>query len=400
MTRSHLSSTLTKTKNAFQASETVLGANVHLYQSTFTHESRILKITQSLAKSGIYRDILIMARYEEGLPRHEKLDEIRRVERIEAAKLPPSWGSVSKVVNRVLWLMLVLWRLLHTRLTCVNCHSLLVLPVGVVLKLVKRCRLVYDTHELETETIHVRGLRRLLAKSVEQLFVRFADDVIVVGDSIGDWYRNQYGLTNLHVIRNTPTKRVGARNDRSILRRAINVSDEELVFLYQGQIGAGRGIELLIEAFLNVPNNVHLVFLGYGSKVDLVKLTSQKCPHIHYHPAVAPEVLAEYTYGADVGLSVIENMCLSYYYCLPNKLFEYLNCRIPVIVSDFPEMGALVDAWDCGWKVAVSADAVRDLVTRIDAHDIKDKRRGADQCSRSLSWEHEESRLLRIYRAA
>ena len=52
--------------------------------------------------------------------------------------------------------------------------------------------------------------------------------------------------------------------------------------------------------------------------------------------------------GADLGVAPIENVCLSYYFCSPNKLFEYINAGLPVVASDFPEMRQVIQRFS-GW---------------------------------------------------
>jgi hypothetical protein len=74
---------------------------------------------------------------------------------------------------------------------------------------------------------------------------------------------------------------------------------------------------------------------------------------------VSPKLLKESTADADVGVVLIENTCLSYYLCAPNKLFEYAVCGLAAVVSDFPEMAKFVDAHDCGWKIEPTSEALR-----------------------------------------
>ena len=67
-----------------------------------------------------------------------------------------------------------------------------------------------------------------------------------------------------------------------------------------------------------------LVFMGYGEFEKTIKEYAGKNKNIHFYPAVPLEKVLDYTQHADVGLSLIERVCLSYYLCLPNKVFEYI----------------------------------------------------------------------------
>ena len=327
--------------------------NLHVCHSTFLYASRILKITKTLTDHGVFDKILILARWEPGLANCEDLDPCRQVRRVPTC-IHQRLGSVGKLLALIEWSIRVIWLVRGMRVDCVNCHSLPVLPLCVTIAWMKRSRLIYDTHELETETMSTAGIRRWFAKWIERGLIARADEVVVVGDRIAEWYRSNYRLSNVHVVKNVPYCQHGILQRTSRLREFAGLENSDILFLYQGLIDQGRGVELLLNAFRDAPKDRHIVFMGYGSLVESVKVFAQRYPNIHFHPAVQPQELPIYTSSADVGLSIIENVSLSYYYCVPNKVFEYLCCGVPMIVSDFPEMAALVDAEKCGWKVPVS----------------------------------------------
>jgi len=54
----------------------------------------------------------------------------------------------------------------------VNIHSVAFLPFGVLLKYFYNARLIYDTHELETETNGSNGIRKKLSKLIEKIKTR------------------------------------------------------------------------------------------------------------------------------------------------------------------------------------------------------------------------------------
>jgi glycosyltransferase involved in cell wall biosynthesis len=272
------------------------------------------------------------------------------------------------------------------------------LPICVVAKWFCGSRLVYDTNELETETVMSKGLRRVVARVIERALIRSADAVVVVGDEIGNWYRRAYGIRRLHVIRNVPEGVQGVPRRPTLLQDACGLTDRDQVFLYQGVIAPGRGVELLLEAFRRLSAHQHLVFLGYGELSDLVREQARRYPNVHHVPAVAPDVLPLYTMSAHVGLAVIENVCQSYYYCLPNKFFQYLQAGLPVIASDFPEMAAVIDRHRCGWKVRVSVEDVARQIRAITDDELAEKTRAALACRGLFTWEREYSRLRDLYR--
>lgn len=59
--------------------------NIHIYPSSFTNESRILKIVRSLRSRAVFQRVMVLALWKEGLPRHEVLGEGIEVLRVEVA---------------------------------------------------------------------------------------------------------------------------------------------------------------------------------------------------------------------------------------------------------------------------------------------------------------------------
>jgi len=63
---------------------------------------------------------------------------------------------------------------------------------------------------------------------------------------------------------------------------------------------------------------------------------------VRFFGPIPNDELLYYTASADVGLCVIRGQSLSYRWSMPNKLFEYMMAGIPVVASDFEEMGRVV----------------------------------------------------------
>ena len=60
--------------------------------------------------------------------------------------------------------------------------------------------------------------------------------------------------------------------------------------------------------------------------------------NIHFHPLVPHHEVVNLIKSSDVGICFIENVSLSDYFCLPNKLFEYLFAGLNILGSNIPEI--------------------------------------------------------------
>ncbi|MBB2777139.1 UNVERIFIED_ORG: O-antigen/teichoic acid export membrane protein/glycosyltransferase involved in cell wall biosynthesis [Comamonas terrigena] len=372
--------------------------NIHIYPSTFANESRILKITRSLKAHAVFERVTVLALWKDGLAKHEVLDDGIEVLRVAPLIGVSVTGWLGHLLKAVGWYFAVLWMLRGMKISCFNCHSLPVLPLSVIVKFWKRCALVYDPHELETETAGLRGGRQWLMRRLEKTLIGRADAVCVVNHSIAEWYANRYRLRKVWVVRNVPYRSESKPMRTGLLRKSLGISSEDMLFLYQGLLAPGRGIHLLIEAFSKLPLDRHLVFMGYGELAEDVKCAAAIYPNIHFMSAVSPDLVNDYTVDADIGIALIENVCQSYYLCLPNKLFEYVANGVPALVSDFPEMRRAVCELDYGWTTTPDVKHLTDFVLQLNPVDFAAKRRNAAIYGQENCWQKEESELLEIYR--
>jgi glycosyltransferase involved in cell wall biosynthesis len=233
------------------------------------------------------------------------------------------------------------------------------------MKFLKRVPLIYDAHECETEVEGMTGLRRCLTRPFERFALRFVDSFIVVSDSIGQWYLENYAVKRVRVLRNIPVTPHGSQVSGIDLRTRLGLRQQDMLFLYQGVLSENRGVRILLDAFRTVQHDKHLVMLGFGPMVETVRRAAAEQPNVHYLEAVSPEELLSYTAGCDVGLHLIPNSCLNHYYCLPNKIFEYLHAGLGVIASDFPEISKVLRESGAGIPIAVGVNDLKEVVERI-----------------------------------
>lgn len=374
--------------------------NVHVTLTEFRNESRVLKEARSVLEHGLVDRVLIIAMGASDLPSHEFLDNNLEVYRIALAtrKLPRGlYFQGIKYAEFVLRILVKTWRLNAV----FHIHSIDILPCAAILKLSRIAKnLVYDAHELETESASNRSpVRKWLARLVERNCLRFVDQTVVVNDTIADWYASTYPLPRPIVIRNTPKRPDNVLFDSPILRNRLKIPQDDLIFIYQGDISEGRGIDALLSSFSHRSlEGKHLVIMGYGSLVEQVRAFASQHRCIHYLPPVRPDEVIDYTCGADVGLSLILPICLSYEYCLPNKLFEYSIAGIPSIVSDLPVMGEFIDRYSAGWRVKPDSQSLLDFLQGLSRETVLAKKQAVRASCQQLGWHTEENNLFAIYR--
>jgi glycosyltransferase involved in cell wall biosynthesis len=372
--------------------------NIHIYGSDFYFESKVFRTIGALEMADLF-DRFIMLGWQASSESllEEKFSERAAIWRVRllANHRNSMW---SKVVQRLRFCWKACLKVRSLKVDVITCHSLADLPLCFVLKLLKRAKLVYDAHELETETQQSKGLRKVLSKFLERALIRFANEVIVVSPSIAKWYQSTYGLSNVSCIKNIPGDKGFLNAQAHDLKSKLSVSSDGLLFIYQGIVGHERGVERTLRLFSNAQKDRHILFLGYGDLVGEVKKYAKKFSNIHYHPAVKISELASYTSAADVGLQLISPTCKSYYYCLPNKTFEYLFAGLPLLSSRLLEIERLVDDYHCGWLLPEADDRAIDFINKLTLDKCKFMAAGVSKAAGSFSWEQESNQLISIYK--
>ena len=278
-------------------------------------------------------------------------------------------------------------------------NDLNTLKVGVVCKRKTGARLVYDSHELQTERNRMTDKARKKAIGEEGGYLPDVDAMIVAAPLWIEWNRKLYGaipdptITLLNVPEPTPI------DHSKDLRKVLGIPPEQRIVLYQGSIQENRGIEPAIDAVAEL-DDVVLVVVGYGyHRPALESIVEQRglTDRVKFFGPVPNDELISYSASADVGLSNIVNSSVSYNTTLPNKLFEYAMAGIPIVGSDSPGIGKLIEEEQIG-EVCDAEDPVA-LATAI-ATVLADPGRytaALERTTERYNWPRERRKLIDLY---
>ena len=180
--------------------------------------------------------------------------------------------------------------------------------------------------------------------------------------------------------------------NRVPLRKKFNLKKNDVIFIYLGVLGQGRNIETLIDSFTNYDIEYNLLFIGDGEYKNKVIQKSKIFSNIHYHKYIKHDELVHFIKDADFGLCLIENISLSDYLCLPNKLFECLNAKLPVLASNFPELSQVLTKNDFGMVCEPDTKNIVKSLKKITKKTFK------KNLPKEYFWSHQEKQLLLAYK--
>jgi len=370
----------------------------------FTHDARVEKEAATLIRAG-YQVTVVARRINPDLPEEENRDGIQ-VRRVSIAPHRPGTPLISRAFKVLGFYARVIRTAFALDADVYHAHDANALPVGWTAAFLRRAKLIYDAHEFERDRnwggSNLPSIVRKYWALPERLFIRRADAVITVSGSIAEALAEIYGIQKPALVRNCPSLYVETSKSDRIRGAVPEIGADQPIVLYQGRIAANRGLRQFIEGTMGIPNAV-AVLLGDGPlRPDLEQWVQEKgwTDRVFFMGYVPQKVVLSYTASADIGVSLIENVCLSYYYSLPNKLFEYQQAGLPVIASDFPEMSAIVSGYDLGELVdpddvpAITA-AIHKLLS--DPARYAQLRENAHKAAQRFNWETESRTLLELY---
>ena len=359
--------------------------NLLLYPSNLASPGRLVKIARSL--SPLFSSTQVVGIDQGALPTDEAVAPTVRLTRIRGASLGAPLGGV-RVVGA--WGARVYRRFACERVAAVSAQNLFLLPLAHALARRTGAVFAYNAHELETETVGSAGLRQRLQRAIERRYIRRADVVSVVNESIAQWYREAYPGVDPVVVTNAPTGTDGVID----LRARRGIPEGARRYLQSGDRAPGRNIPLILRAFEQV-TSAHVVFVGSGALLPEVERAAASHPNIHHLPPVQPEQVLAMTRGADVALCLIESGCLSHRMSTPNKMMEAFAAGVPALCSPLAEarryLGDQAPAW-------VLEDPERDLVSALESITREDIE--AFTAPAIPTWEEGAARLRKAYERA
>jgi glycosyltransferase involved in cell wall biosynthesis len=269
------------------------------------------------------------------------------------------------------------------------------LPANFIASRIRKVPLIYDSHELFTqvpELIHRKAVQSVW-KWIESWYLPKLKYAVTVNYSIATIYRRLYG-TRFKVVRNVPVKLEYSPR--------IRTNSGKQIIIYQGALNLGRGLELMIDAMSYLDNALFLV-VGTGDIEDQLKqrvLRKNLGDRVEFKGRLMPGELAPLTQSADLGISLEEDLGLNYRYTLPNKLFDYIQCRVPVLCSALPEMSRIVDSFGIGIS---SKERDPEKLAGIARFMLKERAGGAwmealHKAAHELCWENESAIYLELLR--
>ena len=377
-----------------------------LLDNPFTNDRRVKREALALIEIGF--KVQIICTKEKGFSEKENDEGIEVVRLLDNAIFDPK-----KIFEHKKWAKKIVN---DFHFDIFHCHDQTMLNMGVLVKkILPTIPFIYDSHELfHSWPINSSNFesKLLMIKSVlvRKYFIKrelsnskYVDYLVTVNKSLAGNLKEYFKFKNeITVVRNCP-EYASTYTKSTILKDKFNIPAEKKILVF---IGANiylnsLNMEQVFEEFKDRKDIEIVVISTFNdhSKQVMKYIESKGIKNVHFHDKVRPEQINEYLSSADVGVVPTWNKSdLSYWYALDNKLFEYIQARIPVLATAQPEYVNIIDAEKCG--VCVNADEKNAYINGFDKiiSNYEFYLTNTRKTAENLSWENEKKHIQNLYK--
>ncbi|GGK72775.1 MULTISPECIES: glycosyltransferase family 4 protein [Haloarcula] len=177
-------------------------------------------------------------------------------------------------------------------------------------------------------------------RAFQSVALHTADRITVTTETLGDAVTDAYGGELRDRVRVIPN---GVDTDRFTPETGAGDAEDRIV--YTGNIGSAQALEPCIRAMQHVSNDdAELLLVGDGDEVSRLESVTEHLDledSVEFGGLVDRERIPEILNDATVGLAPIKDSP-ELDYAMPTKLYEYLACSLPVVVTGRGEIERFV----------------------------------------------------------
>lgn len=213
-------------------------------------------------------------------------------------------------------------------------------------------------------------------------FANRAASVSTVGQGLADEYRREFGLEASVVTNATPF--------HDLKPSEVH---EPLALVHSGAALPERHLEIMIDAMAQLTRPATLdLYLTRNDPayIDRLRERAASSGRVRILDPVPYRDLVRTLQRYDVGVFVLPPVSFSYRWTLPNKLFDFLQARLAVVVSPSPEMARLVTRHSFGFVTEdFSSAALARVLESLTPEAVAQAKRAADVAARELAAENQ-----------
>ena len=286
----------------------------------------------------------------------------------------------------------------------IHAHDYTALPIAAALvNLLKRqgknVSLIYDAHEYVPGVAHLTKPLAALYTKNEREYSKISSAVFSVSEPMNDLLMEHLKITTRPIIVANDPLVAGQQPSSKTLRGDCGITADAPLMVYSGAVAPQRGVQTALAGLRQMPG-VHLALIANPdskSVKDLVTSAPDLADRFHVVPYVPNAELVSYLSSADIGLIPLLHR-LNHEISLITKFGEYMQAKLPILVSDVKTMAAEVERLGNG-EVFIAEDIQSFVVAakKIFADPDSYRKKYTDVVLAQRTWERQGEVLVSTY---
>lgn len=349
-------------------------------------DTRLRKEMDTLLKKGY--DVKVIM-WERGWPFtiDQKID-------IKSLKINAPIGSFITALYFPIWFLFLLFWLFRTEYDVVHAVNFDTYLFSLFAAKIRNKPIIYDIYDFYGDMMP--GLLRSVIVRLDRYLLPFSNVLILADDARVEQIGGNIHK-NIFTINNCPT---GDFFDKNYNNGRIN---KFKVFI-GGKIAEQRCLDMVISAAGKM-KDVELVVRGHCGETDYKQQMTQlgqKFDNVDmYLDGVPYEEIVKGTLNADLTVALYDPTVPNNKYASPNKLFEAMASKIPIIVNENTSMADIVRKEKCGIIIPYrNEEALMWAISRLKDDNSLQQRlgdNGRKAYENKYNWKIMENRLNNIY---
>lgn len=184
------------------------------------------------------------------------------------------------------------------------------------------------------------------------------------------------------------------QKEREKIRKIAGLSKNEILLLFQGSIVKDYGLDLLVQSLPLLNKKIKLVIIGWIKEPEYWEsIKKNLTERVIYLGAKEYSEMNKYVGAADIGVVLFKKSKLTLF-GNPAKLFEFINCKIPVVTTDLECVSKYIKRYQNG----IVVNNVKELADAINKLTDKKTRESYSKRSPDLQFSEEFKKYLEIVR--
>lgn len=294
------------------------------------------------------------------------------------------WFIVSKIIKR-------------GNYKYIHCNDLTTLGVIFFLPKTFYKKVIYDAHDLVPENYKKNGLRSKVWSFIEKRLVKIIDVIIVPEVHRAEYLKQKYNLkARTYVINNYPVYQNVVPKD---IKKELHIANEDTVICFHGTIRRDRNLEKIVNSLKFLPQDFHLVLIGYAldNYLDELKeaINRDKLgPRVFFYGKVRPEEMLQTVAGCDVSICLYPNDNINNYLCASNKVFDSIMAGLKIVTNDCPPHRILENYKFVGLISQIDSKNIAEEIKKLAVTDAEIQ----ENIKRKFSWDMSFDVFKQIYK--